>query len=104
MGLFTAGGCVSRILGPVAVGSIYTRYGTSWTFGITCIMMILPMIWLYILRDRLDIVTKSVKDVELTEVKSLKVTSTNGLAQDKSMTVNENDLNSESESFLSKEK
>lgn len=104
MGLFTAGGCVSRILGPVAVGSIYTRYGTSWTFGITCIMMILPMIWLYILRDRLDIVTKSVKDVELTEVKSLKVTSTNGLVQDRSMTVNENDLNSESESFLSKEK
>lgn len=65
MGLFTAGGCVSRILGPVAVGSIYTRYGTSWTFGITCFMMVLPMIWLYILRNRLDVEQIEMKSVEM---------------------------------------
>lgn len=100
MGYFTAGGCVSRILGPVAVGSIYTRYGTSWTFGITCVMMVLPMVWLYILRDRLDIDAKSVKDVEMTAVKSLKTNSPNGLVQDRSVIVNEIDSNSEHASFL----
>lgn len=101
MGLFTAGGCVSRILGPIAVGSIYTRYGTSWTFGITCIMMILPMIWLYILRDRLDIGRKDMKDVEMTAMKNSRNNSnTNGLIRDKSVIVNEIDSNNEHASFL----
>lgn len=46
MGLMTGAGCLSRVLGPVFVGSIYTRLGTYWTFGFTSIMMLLAMFWL----------------------------------------------------------
>lgn len=103
MGLFTAGGCVSRILGPVAVGSIYTRYGTSWTFGITCGMMVLPMIWLYILRDRLDV--DGIKDTKSVEMKNLngnskemKLNGANGVIRDKAVIINE--ASGEQENFL----
>lgn len=96
MGLFTAGGCVSRILGPVAVGSIYTRYGTSWTFGITCAMMVLPMIWLYILRDRLDVDGIDAKSVEMKNLNG--ISKTNGVVKDKSVIINE--ANGEQENFL----
>lgn len=103
--LLISGGCVSRILGPIAVGSIYTRYGTTWTFGITCIMMILPMIWLYILRNRLDIGTKELKDVEMTAIKHCRNNSnSNGPIRDVSVIVNEIDSNNEHASFLSKTK
>lgn len=50
MGLITGSGCLSRVFGPVFVGSIYTRLGTYWTFGITSIMMLASMIWLLIER------------------------------------------------------
>lgn len=46
MGLLTGSGCLSRVLGPLFVGSIYTRLGTVWTFGITSFMMIVSMFWL----------------------------------------------------------
>jgi len=46
MGLLTGSGCLSRVLGPLFVGSIYTRLGTVWTFGITSFMMIISMFWL----------------------------------------------------------
>ncbi|KAL7732400.1 hypothetical protein ACLKA6_004375 [Drosophila palustris] len=46
MGLMTGAGCLSRVMGPVFVGSIYTRLGTYWTFGFTSVMMIISMIWL----------------------------------------------------------
>ncbi|XP_043865374.1 major facilitator superfamily domain-containing protein 8 [Drosophila mojavensis] len=46
MGIMTAAGCLSRVMGPVFVGSIYTRLGTYWTFGFTSIMMLVSMIWL----------------------------------------------------------
>lgn len=106
MGLFTAGGCVSRILGPVAVGSIYTRYGTSWTFGITCAMMVLPMIWLYILRDRLDVDGIDTKSVEMKNLNGVssngisKANETNGMIKNKSVIINESTGNGESENFL----
>ncbi|CRL08149.1 CLUMA_CG020833, isoform A [Clunio marinus] len=105
MGLFTAGGCVSRIMGPVAVGSIYTRYGTSWTFGITCGMMVLPMIWLYILRHRLDVDSVDVS-VEMENLKKdsngvTKSNGSNGLIKDKSVIINESTTKSEREKFLS---
>lgn len=61
MGIYTSAGCLSRIVGPVVVGLIYTRYGTAWTFGLTIIVMIPPMILLYILRDRLDIKSEDTK-------------------------------------------
>lgn len=47
MGLMTGSGCFSRVLGPVFVGSIYTRLGTYWTFGTTSLMMFVAMIWLW---------------------------------------------------------
>lgn len=105
MGLFTAGGCVSRILGPVAVGSIYTRYGTTWTFGITMLMMVFPMIWLYILRDRLNV---DGIEAKLVEMKALnggsngipKANGSNGLIKDKAVIINETTSNGEQEQFL----
>ncbi|XP_069696641.1 major facilitator superfamily domain-containing protein 8 [Periplaneta americana] len=53
MGLMTGAGCLSRVLGPVFVSSIYTRYGTIWTFGITTIMMAASMVWLQLVDKRL---------------------------------------------------
>ena len=55
MGLMTGSGCLSRVMGPVFVGLVYTRYGTFWTFSSTTVMMILPMIWLYLVRDKLQV-------------------------------------------------
>lgn len=46
MGLMTGAGCLSRVMGPIFVGSIYTRLGTYWTFGITSIMMMVAQCWL----------------------------------------------------------
>ncbi|XP_066596400.1 major facilitator superfamily domain-containing protein 8 [Prorops nasuta] len=53
MGLMTGAGCASRVLGPVFVSVIYTRYGTYHTFGITGVMLIVSMIWLQIVNQRL---------------------------------------------------
>lgn len=50
MGLMTSSGCFSRVLGPLFVGFVYTRYGTYGTFGLTTIIMFLTMIWLWIKR------------------------------------------------------
>lgn len=84
MGLFTGAGCVSRIFGPLAVGSLYTRYGTTWTFTVTCVMMILPMIWLYLLRDRLYVEEVDIKTVEM------KILNGNGAVKDQSNGTNGN--------------
>ncbi|GFG32490.1 hypothetical protein Cfor_04323 [Coptotermes formosanus] len=53
MGLMTGAGCLSRVMGPVFVSYIYTRYGTIWTFGITTVMMIASMVWLQVIEKRL---------------------------------------------------
>lgn len=53
MGLLTGAGCLSRVLGPIFVSYIYTRFGTYWTFGITTVMMLLPMVWLHFVMDRI---------------------------------------------------
>ncbi|XP_017043162.1 major facilitator superfamily domain-containing protein 8 [Drosophila ficusphila] len=47
MGWMTGSGCMSRVLGPLFVGSIYSRLGTYWTFGITGFMMFVSMFWLH---------------------------------------------------------
>jgi ceroid-lipofuscinosis MFS transporter 7 len=108
MGLFTGAGCVSRIFGPLAVGSLYTRYGTTWTFTITCLMMFLPMIWLYLLRDRL--IMDDVVETKAVEMKNLNGNAngngthhngTNGLIKDKAVIINENETTDEQEKFLS---
>nr|XP_012225628.1 PREDICTED: major facilitator superfamily domain-containing protein 8 [Linepithema humile]XP_012225629.1 PREDICTED: major facilitator superfamily domain-containing protein 8 [Linepithema humile]XP_012225630.1 PREDICTED: major facilitator superfamily domain-containing protein 8 [Linepithema humile]XP_012225632.1 PREDICTED: major facilitator superfamily domain-containing protein 8 [Linepithema humile] len=53
MGLMTGAGCGSRVLGPVFVGLIYTRWGTYHTFIITGIMILISMIWLLFVNKRL---------------------------------------------------
>lgn len=53
MGIMTGAGSLSRVLGPVFVGSIYTRLGTNWTFGVTSVMMALSMLWLFVYRAEL---------------------------------------------------
>lgn len=53
MGFMTGSGCLSRVMGPVFVGYIYTRLGTYWTFGFTTIMMAVSMVWLWFFRERL---------------------------------------------------
>lgn len=55
MGLMTGAGCLSRVMGPVFVSYIYTRYGTIWTFGITAIMMTVSMVWLQVIEKRLKV-------------------------------------------------
>jgi len=53
MGLMTGAGCGSRVLGPVFVGLIYTRWGTYHTFIITGVMLLISMIWLLFVNERL---------------------------------------------------
>ncbi|XP_062129736.1 major facilitator superfamily domain-containing protein 8 isoform X2 [Drosophila sulfurigaster albostrigata] len=70
MGMLTGAGCLSRVMGPVFVVSIYTRLGTYWTFGFTSVMMIVSMIWL-LCSNRLLIpptIDNSAKVVELQEL------------------------------------
>ncbi|XP_057335701.1 major facilitator superfamily domain-containing protein 8 isoform X1 [Microplitis mediator] len=57
MGIMTGAGCAARVLGPVFVGFIYTRWGTYHTFGITGLTLVVAMIWLQIVNKRL--ITKS---------------------------------------------
>lgn len=105
MGLFTGAGCVSRIFGPLAVGSIYTRYGTTWTFTVTCAMMIFPMIWLYKLRKRLYIEEVDIKIIEMKNLNgngSIKTQngSNSFIKVDKAVIINENGKSDEREKFL----
>lgn len=53
MGLMTGAGCGSRVLGPVFVSVIYTRYGTYHTFGVTGMTLVVCMLWLQIVNERL---------------------------------------------------
>lgn len=52
MAMITGSGCLSRILGPVCVGFVYTRYGTLPTFIGTAVMMIVAMLWMWLFRYR----------------------------------------------------
>ncbi|XP_016917514.1 major facilitator superfamily domain-containing protein 8 isoform X2 [Apis cerana] len=53
MGFMTGAGCASRVLGPVFVSVIYTRFGTYHTFGITGLTLVVCMSWLQIVNKRL---------------------------------------------------
>lgn len=110
MGLFTGAGCVSRIFGPLAVGSIYTRFGLFWISAVTFAMMFLPMVWLYLIRDRLHIPEFDTKTIEMknlngnngtkTQNDELNGTLTNGYIKvDKAVIINEN-FGEEAEKFL----
>lgn len=73
MGLMTGSGCLSRVMGPVFVGYIYTRLGTNWTFGFTTVMMAVSMIWLYIYKDRLIPPDFEKPAVEMEELNKIRV-------------------------------
>ncbi|XP_076752228.1 CLN7/MFS domain-containing 8 isoform X2 [Xylocopa sonorina] len=53
MGFMTGAGCASRVLGPIFVSVIYTRFGTYHTFSVTGITLIVCMVWLQIVNERL---------------------------------------------------
>lgn len=53
MGIMTGAGSLSRVFGPVFVGTIYTRLGTNWTFGVTSAMMVVSMLWLLVYNAQL---------------------------------------------------
>lgn len=55
MGLITNSGCFSRILGPICIMFVYSRYGTFWVFFSMFILCLVPMLILFILRNRLNI-------------------------------------------------
>lgn len=59
------------------------------------------MIWLYILRDRLDVEGVDAKAVEMKNLNGIsKSNGSNGLIKDKSVIINENEANGEQENFL----
>lgn len=69
------------------------------------LMMVFPMIWLYILRDRLNV---DGIEAKLVEMKALnggsngipKANGSNGLIKDKAVIINETTSNGEQEQFL----
>lgn len=66
MGFLTASGCLSRVLGPVFVGYIYSQLGPIWTFSITLFIDIISMILIFIVNKRL-IPAKLEKQIKLPE-------------------------------------
>lgn len=54
MGIMTASGCLSRVMGPVFVTYIYEEYGTIWTFGSTSVMMCVCLLWLLIFSEAIQ--------------------------------------------------
>lgn len=81
----TGSGCLSRILGPICVSVLYAKYGTFWLSLTTSILMIIPMSWLILIRDRLYIKTVELKNVELED---LSQKTSNNLIKDKSVIQN----------------
>jgi MFS transporter, ceroid-lipofuscinosis neuronal protein 7 len=67
-GFMTASGCLSRILGPICVSVIYAKYGTFWLSLTTAILMIIPMSWLILIRDRLYIENVELKAIEFDDL------------------------------------
>lgn len=78
MGLMTGSGCLSRVMGPVFVGYVYSRLGPIWTFSITTGVMIVSMAWIQIVSNRL--IPPDICDKPATELQELNVTKpqTNG--------------------------
>lgn len=56
IGLMDASGCLARIVGPILITTIYSRYGTFYTFGINAITVLLGMIWTWLIRYKADVI------------------------------------------------
>lgn len=71
------------------------------------LMMVLPMIWLYILRKRLDVDGIDAKSFEMNNLKTNGISkengahASNGLIKDKAVIINESTSNGENVTFLS---
>ena len=68
MGFMTGAGCASRVLGPVFVSVIYTRFGTYHTFGITGLTLLVSMLWLQLADKRLIPLKIASKDEQKADV------------------------------------
>jgi len=68
MGLMTNAGCLSRIFGPICVSMLYTRFGTLVIMLFTLVIMLIPMIWLFLLKDRLYIEDFKNRTVEMEDM------------------------------------
>jgi hypothetical protein len=58
--------------GPIILLGGYTRFGISWTFAITTLAMITPMILLFTIRERILSKTETPETLQMTEIKSEK--------------------------------
>ncbi|KAK6640854.1 hypothetical protein RUM44_012552 [Polyplax serrata] len=54
MGIMVGIGCLARVLGPVFISVIYTRYGTIWTFSLTTVFQFLIVFWLLSCNNRIN--------------------------------------------------
>lgn len=73
MGLMTGAGCLSRIVGPIFVGYLYTRFGPIWVFTVTGGTMLITMAWIAYVNKRLipPDITKKQNGTELQEMVKL---------------------------------
>lgn len=74
MGAMVGVGCLARVLGPVTVSVIYTRFGTIWTFILTTVLQVVLTAWLIINEKRINntimshtkvIAKEDCKDIEM---------------------------------------
>lgn len=50
LGLINGSGSLARVLGPICIGFMYSRYGMYWTYGLTEVTILLSMFWIWIIR------------------------------------------------------
>lgn len=55
MALLTLVGTISRVVGPITVGYLYTNFGTYWTFGTLSFFMCTLLVLLYFIYDRIKV-------------------------------------------------
>jgi len=58
-GIYLAGGCLSRILGPVYLSTVYTAYGTWMTFGsVICLLTFMFFVNLFLFPHLIPLVKR----------------------------------------------
>ena len=70
MGIITNAGCLSRITGPICVIWLYTKYGPSLTFSILLVITFIPMVCLFMLKNRLLVESFKPKSTEMEKLNS----------------------------------
>lgn len=86
MGIITNAGCLSRITGPICVIWLYTKYGPLLTFSILLVITFIPMVCLFMLKNRLLVESfKPIDSPKSTEMEKL------NLKSDKNRIIEDND-------------